>query len=128
MEAGQVLLGILLLLFAGWLQQNENNGWPDEDAPNDENRAYYNKRRQSRTRTNCLIALCGLLAGSAGMIPSRRWFIAAWTSISLILFVIILMAGLDALRTHRFHQQRLRQLRKEFRQASENESSDNQQS
>jgi Flp pilus assembly protein TadB len=111
MFAGSIVLSITLLAFAGWLQWNEHHGW-DDDEPRltDLDRHYFQRRGRSRRRTNGILALCGVLilvAAFAG--PGLIWM-AAWMCVTVALATVVGLAGLDALRTHRYQNAKLDEL------------------
>lgn len=110
---GQILLGGTLLFFAIWLQWTEHRGWPHDsfDVDKDEDELYLKQRRKSRRLVNGLIGICGVLSLVAAWAGVGIVFIAAWSIVSLILFVIIVLAGLDAFRTHRHHHDKIRRIR-----------------
>ncbi len=112
MFAGGLLLGVTLLFFAGWLQWTEHHGWPHDTFNDAEDKAYRDRRKKSRLRVNMLIGICGVLILTAAIAGKGLFFIAAWTIVSLILMVIVILAGLDAFRTHRHHQDKIRRIRK----------------
>lgn len=112
MFAGGLLLGGTLLFFSLWLQWTENHGWPDDTFDAETDTAYRLQRKKSRRLVNILIGLCGLLILSATLAGVGVVYLAAWSTVTLILMVIIILAGLDAYRTHRHHKDKLRQMRK----------------
>ncbi|WP_158222570.1 hypothetical protein [Rhodopirellula sp. MGV] len=113
MTAGGLLLGATLLFFAGWLQWTEHNGWPYDHFDSDEDADYRSRRRKSRSKVNALIGTCGALVLAATLANSRLVFVAAWTAVTFILLVIIVLAMLDAFRTHRYHQDKMRRIREQ---------------
>ena len=109
MFAGGLLLAATLMSFALWLQWNERQGWPNESYDNERDRKYLNQRMRSRRRMNYLLFACGvLILVSTFATPERQaiW-IACWMSVSVTLLTIIGLAGLDFLRTHRYHKHKL---------------------
>lgn len=111
MFAGGLLLGGTLLFFSLWLQWTEHNGWPHDTFDAQRDGAYRKQRRKSRRRVNVLIGICGLLILAATLAGVGLVYLAAWSTVTLILFVIIILAGLDAFRTHRHHKEKLRRKR-----------------
>ncbi len=111
MFAGGLLLGSTLLFFAFWLQWTEGRGWPHDQFDSSEDVDYLNRRKRSRSLVNFLIGLCGALVLLASFAGAGVIFIAAWSTVTLILMVIVILAGLDAFRTHRYHQDKMRKLR-----------------
>lgn len=112
MFAGGMLLSFTLLFFAGWLQWTEARGWPHENDLDVDDGPYLLARRRGRFRVNLLIGTCGVLVLIATIAGVGLVFAAAWTTVTMILFVIVVLAGLDAWRTHRHHQDKVRRIRK----------------
>jgi hypothetical protein len=59
-----------------------------------------------------IIAACGILiivAAFAG--PGRVW-VAAWTSVIAALMTVVVLAGFDAFRTHRYQKAKLPEVRR----------------
>ena len=111
MFAGGILLAFTLLFFAFWLQWTEHHGWPHDGFDTAEDAEYLTKRKKSRRFVNILIGMCGGLILAATLAGVGVVFLTAWSIVSLILIVILFLAGLDAFRTHRHHQDKLRRLR-----------------
>ena len=112
MFAGGLVLSGTLLFFAFWLQWTERRGWPQDSFNSEDDRDYLARRLKSRGLVNLLIGICGgliLLATLAGQRTIA--FLAAWLTVTLILMVVILLAGLDAYRTLRHHKDKIRRLR-----------------
>ena len=105
-------MAITLLFFAGWLQWTEHHGWPHDTFDADEDADYRQRRKRARLRLNVLIGICGLLILAATLAGVGVVFVAAWSTVSLILMVIVILAALDAYRTHRHHQDKMRRIRK----------------
>ena len=112
MFAGGLLLAATLLFFAGWLQWTEHHGWPHDSADCEADHVYLAKRKRSRSLVNALIGLCGLLILIATFAGVGLVFAAAWSTVTLMLLVIVILAGLDAYRTTRHHQDKMRELRR----------------
>ena len=111
MFAGGLLLGVTLLFFAVWLQWTEQRGWPHDMFNGEEDQEYRTQRKKSRLLVNVLIGICGLLILVATLSGIGVLFVASWSTVTLILMVIVVLAGLDAFRTHRHHQDKLRRTR-----------------
>jgi pheromone shutdown protein TraB len=111
MFAGGMVLAATVLFFAAWLQWTEHQGWPYDSFNMEEDGEYLTRRRRSRLIVNGLLALCGLLICTATLAGVGVVFAVAWTLVTLNLMIIVLLAGLDAFRTHRYHKDRLRALR-----------------
>lgn len=112
MFAGGLLLASTLIFFAVWLQWTEHHGWPYDSAECDADHLYFEKRKRSRSLVNALIGICGLLILAATFAGIGLVFVAAWSIVALTLMVIVILAGLDAFRTHRHHKDRIRELRR----------------
>ena len=111
MFAGSLVLGFTLIGFAFWLQWNDSFGWPDEKFETKLDHDYHVKRSRSRRRIHMIIAACGtaiILAAIAG--PGPIW-IGAWMCVSVALMTVVILAGFDAFRTHRYHREKLPKLR-----------------
>lgn len=113
MFAGGMLLAFTLLFFAVWLQWTEQHGWPHDSFNSDDDFEYLARRKKSRLFVNILIGICGLLILVATFAGVGVLFLVAWSVVSLILMVILFLAGMDAFRTHRHHQAKLRRLREQ---------------
>lgn len=117
MFAGGIVLALTLMMFAVWLQRSEQLGWPHQNAERSMSEAvramekeYMVRRRRGRRRVNSLFFLCGLLILVATFATPQRdviW-LACWFSVIAILLAIVVLAGLDVLRTWRYFRRRLR--------------------
>lgn len=110
MFAGGLLLSFTLIFFAGWLQWTEHHGWPNDSNEADD-QEYRSARKRSRRLVNSLIGLCGALILLATLVGVGLVFMACWTLVTAILMVIVILAGLDAFRTYRHSQDKLRRMR-----------------
>jgi hypothetical protein len=113
MFEGSLLLGIAVLCFAGWLHWNDTHGWPNESFVTELDGEYLAKRTRSRKRIHLIIATCGVLilvAAFAG--PGLVW-IAAWMCVIVALMTVVVLAGFDAFRTHRYHHDKLPEIRRD---------------
>lgn len=113
MIPGSFILGITLLSFAIWLQRNDTRGWAHEDLNLDGDLAdqYLARRRRSRKKIHFIIGGCGVLVIIAALAGPGLIWIAAWMSVSVALMTVIVLAGFDAFRTHRYQSIRLREVR-----------------
>ncbi len=103
MFAGSLLLGLTLIGFAAWLQWNDAIGWRSEEMESQLDVEYHLRRSKSRSRIHLIIGFCGslvILAGFAG--KATPIWVASWMSVIVSMLVIILLAVLDAWRTHRY--------------------------
>ena len=113
MFASGMILSITLIGFAWWLQRNEQLGWPQESYDSELDKDYLARRRKSRRRVNALIAICGLLIFVATVAGPGPVWLAAWMSVSVGLLTVVILALLDALRTHRYQRKKLPEIRRQ---------------
>jgi hypothetical protein len=114
MFLGSLILGFTVIAFAAWLQWNEVGEWPSATARTALDREYLATRTRARKRIHALIAISGLLiliAAFAG--PGPVW-LGAWLGVMALLVTVVFLAGLDALRTHRYHVRKLPEIRREI--------------
>ncbi|PHQ32665.1 hypothetical protein [Rhodopirellula bahusiensis] len=113
MFAGGLVLASTLIFFAVWLQRSEQIGWPHERFDEDIDQPYMKRRRRSRKRVNFLFLVSGVLVLVATLATPRNHavWLSCWISVMLVLLTILLLAGLDALRTIRHLRHRLDNLR-----------------
>ena len=114
MFEGSLVLGTTLVGFAWWLHWNDTRGWPDESFKTELDNQYLASRTRSRRRIHWIIGACGaliLLAAFTG--PGAVW-VAAWMTVMVALMTVVVLAGLDALRTHRYHAAKLPEIRREM--------------
>ncbi|MCH1496485.1 MAG: hypothetical protein L7U72_14795 [Rubripirellula sp.] len=113
MFEGSLVLGATLCLFAGWLHRTEQRGWPNETFHTELDQEYRVARLRSRRRINFLIAVCGVLILIAAFAsPGNLWAIC-WILVMMGLVLVVFLAGVDAFRTHRYHQRKLPEIRKQ---------------
>ena len=113
MFAAGIVLAITLLAVAGWLHRNETIGWIDDETIESEtDYDYFRQRQRLRRRVNLLLAACGILILVATFAEPGLVWAAAWTIVAFALFVVAMLGLLDALRTHRFQQRKLDDLRR----------------
>ncbi|MDA8743367.1 hypothetical protein N9N28_01930 [Rubripirellula amarantea] len=121
MFAGSLVLSFTLIAFAFWLQWNEKLGWPQEQADlnramhpligSDLDRDYYRRRSSSRARIHWIIGICGVLILIAAIAGHGVIWVGAWMCVMFALVCVVLLALLDAFRTHRYHKNKLPQVR-----------------
>ena len=112
MFAGSLVMGVTVLCFAAWLHWNDIQGWPNESFKSELDNQYRRRRSRSRTRIHMIIAACGVLiivAAFAG--PGPVW-VAAWMSVTAALMTVVVLAGFDAIRTHRYQKAKLPEIRR----------------
>lgn len=112
MFESQLIIALTCLGFAGWLHWNELHGWPNESYDDRVDEEYLKIRMRSRRRVHVLFAACGVLILAAAFAGPGRVFIAAWSIVALSLFTVVVLAGLDALRTWRHDKRKMNELRK----------------
>ncbi|MDB4339084.1 hypothetical protein OAF09_00585 [bacterium] len=120
MAAGSIILGLTLCFFAGWLHWKDTEGWPNESFETVLDKQYRSKRSAGRRRIHYLIAGCGLailVAAVAG--PGVIWLVS-WSLVMIGSLVVVLLALVDAFRTHRYHSAKLPEIRRETIGDSEN--------
>ncbi|TWU47107.1 hypothetical protein Poly59_60810 [Rubripirellula reticaptiva] len=111
MFAGSLILAVTLMVFAAWLQFNEQRGWGDEDdCKTDLDKQYHKRRSRSRRRTNLMVGICGLLILIAAFVGPGPVWIAAWLCVLLCMVTVIGLAALDVLRTHRYQNAKMQKL------------------
>ncbi|TWU34469.1 hypothetical protein [Novipirellula artificiosorum] len=106
MFAGSVLIGFTLIGFAVWLHFNDQHGWQHESFDGELDRQYLSRRRRSRRWVHLIFGMSGffsIVAAIAG--PGTVWM-GAWACVALSLMTIVLLAGLDAIRTLRYQSRK----------------------
>jgi hypothetical protein len=80
-------------------------------------------RRRIRSASGVLMMfVTALLAYAFGIVSPRvnpRMFVIAWTSISALLMMVVMLAGLDMVNTLRLHREAKRDLRQHLRDVRE---------
>ena len=113
MFASHMILGMTLIGFAIWLQWTEAKGWPNESYSTDLDIAYLKRRMKSRRRVNFILGFCGVLILAAG-VSGPRIFMMAWLTVTLALLTVVVLAGLDAFRTHRYLNDKIPEIRRQM--------------
>ena len=113
MFGGSLILGVTLCCFAAWLHWRETNGWPDELFVTELDNQYRNKRSRSRGLIHWIIGACGVLILLAAFAEPGPFWLAAWTFVIAGLIAVVFLAGIDAIRTHRYHAEKLPEIRRE---------------
>lgn len=112
MLAGSLLIGFAVVMVALWLEYNDSRGWPSEQAleqeavfkPNGESdQRYLTTRRRWRKINHVILAVCGAMMASAGLAGRGAYWVSAWTAVAILMFSIILIALMDAIRTQRYY-------------------------
>lgn len=111
MIISHIILGVTLVGFAVWLQWTERRGWPNESFDSELDASYFNQRMRWRRRVNAIFAICGVLILSAN-VAGPRWFVIAWMLVILGLLAVMVLAGFDAIRTHRYMNEKVPELRR----------------
>lgn len=112
MDPSSLAVGVMLLIAAGVLQWRDASSLKDQHTGSELDERYHAKRTRGRRLVHILMAVCGLLAIFAGGVGRGQAFLLCWASIPLVLFVIVMLAMLDAFHTYRYHAQKLPELRK----------------
>ena len=111
MFASGMILAITLIAFAWWLQVNEVRGWANESYDSELDKDYLSRRMRARRRVNLIIGGCGVLIFIATLAGPGPVWVAAWMSVSVGLLTVVILALLDAVRTHRYHRKKLPEIR-----------------
>ena len=63
---------------------------------------------------NILFGVCGVLILVAGLFQASRptVFMTSWLFVTLSLFVVVIFAAIDVIRTRRYHLKKIPELRK----------------
>ncbi len=116
MLAGSLLIGFTVVMVALWLEYNDLRGWPSEQAMEQEaalksqgesDERYLTTRRRWRKITHVILAICGAMMASAGLAGRGAYWVSAWTAVAILMFSIILIALMDAIRTQRHYATKL---------------------
>lgn len=122
MFAGSLLVGWAVIMVAVWLEyhdslaagvaaQERRYRRASDAAEQEVETRYQTIRRRWRLVIHVLLALCGGLMIAAGWAGPGRFWIAAWTSVVLLMLCIVMIAAGDAIRTHHHHGRKLPQRR-----------------
>ena len=103
MFSGSLVIGLTLLGFAAWLHWYDTKGGPVEEFVTDLDNTYHAKRTKARRRIHVIFAACGLMAIAAAFVGPGPFWVIAWTCVMFALLAVVILAGLDALRTHRYY-------------------------
>lgn len=109
--ASHLVLGVTLIGFAVWLHLTEKKGWPNESMDGELDADYLQRRMRSRRRVNVILGICGVLILAAGIGPPVV-FVAAWMSVFVALFIVMLLAALDVIRTQRYMNNKMPEIRR----------------
>ena len=107
---GSLLIGFTMIGFGSWLHFNERRGWDHDDAETELDKQYLSKRMRSRRIVHLLFVACGILVIIAAFAGEGPVWIAAWLSVMVGLFTIMVFAALDAIRTLRYQSKKLPEL------------------
>jgi hypothetical protein len=123
MFAGSLLVGFTIILVALWLEYQDtvnttciiNEGHPTrqgaaESVGKIEDR-FVRLRRRWRMVIHLLLGACGGLMIAAGWAGPGRFWIAAWTSVAMLMLCILLLAVADAIRTNYHHARKVHDTR-----------------
>lgn len=123
MFAGSLLVGFTIILVALWLEYQDtvspfsiiNEVQPTRQVAAEtvgkiEDR-FVRLRRRWRMVIHLLLGVCGGLMIAAGWVGPGRFWIAAWTSVAMLMLCILLLAAADAIRTQHHHARKVRDTR-----------------
>lgn len=113
MFAGSLVIGFTMVGFALWLQWNDSAGWPNEKFETKLDFDYHSKRSRSRIRVHAIIGACGAVVIAAAFVGPGPIWVGAWLCVMLGLMTVVVLAGFDAFRTHRYHRDKLPELRRD---------------
>jgi len=113
MILSHIILGVTLIGFAIWLQWTERRGWPNESLDSEVDSHYFQRRMRWRRRVNLIFALCGVLILAANL-AGPRFFVLAWMLVTAGLLAVVVMAGFDAIRTQRYMNAKIPEIRRRF--------------
>ena len=111
MFAGSLILGITLIAFAAWLHYQDTEGWPSDNFTTDLDKTYHKRRTRSRRRIHVILAGCGVAAIVAAFWGLGPVWVAMWSVVMVSLVVVVALAGMDALHTHRYMKSKLPEIR-----------------
>ncbi|MAI33665.1 MAG: hypothetical protein L7W43_11115 [Rubripirellula sp.] len=111
MFAGSMVLGITLIAFAGWLHYQDTEGWPSDNFTTELDRTYHQRRTRSRRRIHVILGGCGVAAIVAACWGLGPVWVAMWSVVMVSLVVVVGLAGMDALHTHRYMKSKLPEIR-----------------
>jgi|TARA_Y100000385_G_C13016867_1_gene604262 Flp pilus assembly protein TadB len=111
MFAGSLVLGITLIAFAWWLHCQDTQGWPSDNFTTDLDKTYHQSRTRSRRRIHVILSGCGVAAIIAAFYGLGTVWVAMWSFVMVSLLVVVGLAGVDALRTHRYMKSKLPEIR-----------------
>lgn len=112
MFAGSLLVGFTIILVALWLEYQDvvntahiiNEGHLGRqdlaEATRTNEVRFVRVRRRWRLVIHLLLGTCGGLMIAAGWVGPGAFWIAAWTSVAILMLCILFLAAADALRTH----------------------------
>ena len=117
MFAGSLLVGFAVILVAVWLEyqdsllasavaQNLRYRRPADAGSQAVENRFQQVRRRWRLVIHTLLATCGGLMIAAGWAGPGRFWIAAWTAVTLLMLCIVMLALADAIRTRHHHNRK----------------------
>lgn len=114
MHVVSLLFGIWIVAVALGLESHRRHHDRVESGRSPLDLCYRAGRRRCRRWTNLLFAAVGLLAAAAGIVgPGPAWLVL-WALVPLILCGIVALALSDVLRTNRYIERKLPELRREI--------------
>ena len=107
MEISSLVLGLLVLVAALLLEWRNSRVDRGELRESELDTRYYGLRTRRRRLVHLLLAIIGALGLAAGILGHGRAFILIWAAVPLVVFLIVILAMLDAYRTHRYLAEKL---------------------
>ncbi len=111
MVASHLMLGFGLIALSYWLDRSVNSGFEDRTDGSEIDQQYFASRHRRRRRVNFILGLCGVLIVIAG-VGEPRIFIGCWLLVTIALMAVVFLAAIDVLRTQRYHDQKLPEIRR----------------
>ena len=111
MFESSLVLGITLIGFAWWLHYRDTRGWPSDNFTTDLDKTYHQRRTRSRRRIHGILGGCGVAAIIAAFFGIGPVWVAMWSVVMVSLLVVVALAGMDALHTHRYMKSKLPEMR-----------------
>lgn len=114
MHVASLLFGIWIVAVALGLESHRRHDDRVETGRSPLDLGYRAGRRRYRRWTNLLVAAVGLLASAAGVVGTGPAWLVLWALIPLVLCGVIALAVGDMLRTNRYVERKLPELRREI--------------
>ncbi|QDV56456.1 hypothetical protein [Rosistilla oblonga] len=102
MDVSSLILGALVLLAAILLEWRTPQGGSAGEPESELDTRYYRVRTRRRRMVHLLLGIIGSLSIAAGVLGQGRAFFLIWAAVPLVVFLIVILAMLDAYQTHRY--------------------------